>query len=46
MEIHAVADRSLTVVEGHWIAKKIEVCLREEFNELSRVVIHVDPSEE
>jgi cation diffusion facilitator family transporter len=46
MEVHAVVDRGLTVVEGHRIAKKIEACLKEEFNELSQVIIHVDPSEE
>jgi len=46
MELHAVVDRGLTVVEGHRIAKDIEACLREEFDELSQVIIHVDPSEE
>ena len=46
MEIHAVVDGGLTVVEGHRIAKKVEACLREEFRELSQVIIHVDPSEE
>jgi cation diffusion facilitator family transporter len=46
MELHTVVNRDLTVVEGHRIAKDIEACLREEFDELSQVIIHVDPSEE
>ena len=46
MELHAMVDGTLTVVEGHQIAKKIEACLREEFDELSQVIIHVDPSKE
>ncbi|MEJ2723261.1 MAG: cation diffusion facilitator family transporter [Deltaproteobacteria bacterium] len=46
MELHAVVDGALTVAEGHQIAKKIEACLREEFDQSSQVIIHVDPSEE
>lgn len=46
MELHAVVARDLTVVEGHRIAKDIEACLKQEFDELSQVIIHVDPSEE
>jgi cation diffusion facilitator family transporter len=46
MEVHVVVDGSLTVTEGHRIAKKVEACLREAFDDLSRVIIHVDPSEE
>jgi cation diffusion facilitator family transporter len=46
MELHAMVDGGLTVVEGHQIAKKIEACLREEFDDLDQVIIHVDPSEE
>ncbi|MGD2124973.1 MAG: cation diffusion facilitator family transporter [Desulfobacteraceae bacterium] len=44
MEVHVVVDANLTVKEGHRIAKEVEACLREEFDELTQVIIHVDPS--
>jgi hypothetical protein len=34
---------SLTVIEGHRIAKEVESCLKEEIEDLSQVIIHVDP---
>lgn len=43
MEAHIVVDGSLSVVEGHGIAKEVEACLKEEIEELQQVIIHVDP---
>ena len=43
METHIVVDGQLTVTEGHRIAKTVESCLTEEFEDLDRVIIHVDP---
>lgn len=43
MEIHIVVDGSLTVFEGHRIAKEVEACLLEEIEDLGRVVVHIDP---
>ncbi len=44
METHIVVDGQLTVIEGHNIAKKVEVCLLDEISDLERVIIHVDPA--
>ena len=46
MEVHIVVDGNLKVIEGHKIAKDVEKCLREKFDEFERVIIHVDPSGE
>jgi cation diffusion facilitator family transporter len=43
MEAHVVVDGHLTVFDGHRIAKKVESCLMEEIESLSRVIVHVDP---
>jgi cation diffusion facilitator family transporter len=43
METHIIVDGQLTVTEGHGIAKAVESCLTEEFEDLDRVIIHVDP---
>ncbi len=44
MEVHVVIDGELTVRQGHRIAKDVETCLAAEFEELSQVIVHVDPS--
>jgi cation diffusion facilitator family transporter len=44
MELHVVIDGELTVRQGHRIAKDVEKCLVGEFEELSQVIVHVDPS--
>jgi cation diffusion facilitator family transporter len=46
LEIHIVVDGSQTVVEGHRIAKNVEACLLEDIEGLSRVIIHMDPTED
>ena len=46
MEIHILVDGQLTVIEGHRIAKAVESHLSEEIEDLSRMVIHVDPLNE
>jgi len=43
MEAHIVVNGSLTVVEGHGIAKSVELCLKDEIEDLNQVIIHVDP---
>jgi len=43
MEAHIVVDGSLTVIEGHGIAKSVEFCLKDEIEDLNQVIIHVDP---
>jgi cation diffusion facilitator family transporter len=43
MEAHIVVDGSLTVIEGHGIAKEVESRLMEEIEDLHQVIIHVDP---
>jgi cation diffusion facilitator family transporter len=43
MEAHIVVDGSLTVMEGHGIAKSVELCLKDEIEDLIQVIIHVDP---
>ena len=44
MVLHVVIDGNLTVTQGHGIAKNVERCLEVEFEELSEVIVHVDPS--
>jgi divalent metal cation (Fe/Co/Zn/Cd) transporter len=46
METHIVVDSQLTISEGHRIAKTVESCLGEEFEDLDRVIVHVDPGVE
>lgn len=46
MGLHVVIDGSQSVAEGHLIAKKVEECLDEEFDQLSEVIVHVDPDTE
>jgi cation diffusion facilitator family transporter len=43
METHIVVDENLSVKDGHKIAKEVERCLSDEFDDLGRVIIHVDP---
>jgi len=43
VEIHIVVDGQITVAEGHRIAKTVERCLAEEMDDLSSVIVHVDP---
>ena len=43
MEAHILVDGSLTVREGHRIAKEVERCLNEGIEDLDSVIVHVDP---
>ena len=43
MEAHIVVKGSLTVIEGHGIAKSVEFCLKDEIEDLNQVILHVDP---
>ncbi len=44
MEIHIVVNANLTVTEGHQIAKEVESRLHENIEELTQIIIHVDPN--
>ena len=43
MELHVVVDPSLSVFEGHRIAKAVERCLLDEVDLSEQITIHVDP---
>jgi len=43
VELHVVVDPNLTVREGHDIAREVKARLLVEFNDVTRVIIHVDP---
>ncbi len=44
MQVHVVVNRTLTVAQGHRIAKEVEQCLASEFDSVGEVIVHVDPS--
>lgn len=46
IEIHVVVDARWTVAEGHRVAKEVEVCLIDDIDELDKVIVHIDPSED
>jgi cation diffusion facilitator family transporter len=46
METHIVVNGSMTVIEGHGIAKAVEKCLVDEIVDLDRVIVHIDPGNE
>lgn len=46
MQAHIVVDGGLTVTQGHRIAKQVEVCLFNQVENMTDVLIHVDPSNE
>lgn len=46
MEIHISVDGELSVDEGHHISKEVENCLIREFDNIDKVIIHVDPVKE
>jgi len=43
METHIVVDGELTVIEGHKIAKAVEISLASKFENIDHIIIHVDP---
>lgn len=45
METHIVVDAHLSVVQGHRIAKDVERCLKDDFKDVDRLIVHVDPKE-
>jgi cation diffusion facilitator family transporter len=45
MQLHIAVDGSLTVVEGHNIAKQVEERLAAEIGDLAGVIVHVDPAQ-
>jgi cation diffusion facilitator family transporter len=45
MELHVVVDGSLSVYQGHAIAKEVEGCLLGDLPQVERVIIHIDPGE-
>ncbi len=44
IEIHIVVNASLTVKEGHGIAKDVEACLVNDIDDVGRAIVHVDPA--
>jgi len=46
MEAHIEVDGSLSLKEGHEIAKDVEYCLKRDLDKIERLIIHVDPKEE
>lgn len=46
MELHVLVHGNLTVAQGHRIAKEVETSLDREFEDLSEVIVHVDPTME
>jgi len=46
MEIHVVVDGSLTVSQGHLIAKEVQRCLVEEIEAMGSIIVHIDPAED
>ena len=43
VELHIVVDPSITVRQGHAIAREVKATLLDEFEDVTRVIIHVDP---
>lgn len=43
LELHVVVDGSLTVRQGHVIAKEVEHCLLDNLALVEKVIIHIDP---
>jgi len=46
IEIHIIVDALLTVAQGHRVAKAVEKCLIDKVEDLEKVIVHVDPSED
>jgi cation diffusion facilitator family transporter len=46
MDMSVLVDPSMSVAEGHRIARDLEIYLREQFPELKDVVVHVEPDDE
>jgi cation diffusion facilitator family transporter len=46
MQLHIVVDGSITVAQGHQVAKQVEKCLFRDVENLLEVVVHVDPTHE
>jgi cation diffusion facilitator family transporter len=46
IEIHIIVDALLTVGQGHRVAKSVEKCLIDKVEDLDKVIVHVDPSED
>jgi cation diffusion facilitator family transporter len=43
VELHIVVDPSISVRHGHAIAKEVKATLLDQFADVTRVIIHVDP---
>ena len=42
-EVHVVVDGSISVHQGHGIAKEVERCLLGDIDGMGRVIVHIDP---
>ena len=45
MQLHVVVDGALSVIQGHDIAKAVERCVEAEVEDVSEVIVHVDPAD-
>ena len=45
MQLHVVVDGGLSVIQGHDIAKAVERCVEAEVEDVSEVIVHVDPAD-
>jgi len=45
IEAHIVVDGNITVNQGHVIAKEVEKCIMEKIEDMSDIILHVDPAE-
>ncbi|MEA3231700.1 MAG: cation diffusion facilitator family transporter [Thermodesulfobacteriota bacterium] len=46
IEVHIVVNALWTVAQGHRVAKAVEKCLIDDFEDIDKVIVHVDPAEE
>ena len=45
IQVHVRVDQNLTVLEGHRIAREVQKCLRQDVDNTSEVIVHVDPAD-
>lgn len=45
VEIHVTVDRTMSVEQGHAVAKSVEQCLIRDVPHLTKAIVHIDPSD-
>jgi len=46
VDLHAIVDGEITVIQGHKLAHKLQDRLRKELPEIGHILIHIEPHEE